>query len=84
MRAPLYKVRAFIKLLRLVEGAHAAIDTPSSSTMSVETIKKQYPDLYRQIWERGLKAAKRQESEKRSLDLIRRVLDSQHSHTTGF
>jgi hypothetical protein len=34
--------------------------------MSIQAIKKQYPDLYWQIWEKGLKAAKnRQYVEKR-------------------
>jgi hypothetical protein len=26
--------------------------------MSLKVLKKQYPDLYRQVWDRGLKAAK--------------------------
>jgi hypothetical protein len=53
----------------------AAIDKKGSSAMSAETIKQQYPELYRQIWERGVKAEKRRSCEARFRKTVKRIVE---------
>ena len=47
--------------------------------MSIETLKQQYPDLYRQVWERGRKAEKERIRNEKFKDSIRRILAQQHA-----
>ena len=47
--------------------------------MSIEALKQQYPELYRQVWERGQKSEKERVRNEKFRDSIRRILAEQHA-----